>query len=348
MKICTTLLTLTTAALSLVGCAGYQLGSAVPQNLRSIFVSSFENNTVYPMVGASVTQHAMTAIVHDGTFTLDPLNKATLRMTGSVDGITTKAISYDQSNATLPDEYLVGIKAKIYVYNTLTGEMLINGKTVQASTYMLTRGEMQTAVVDIIPTLSAKLSENILTQLHNLDNAPIKEKAPVKEEEIPVKEEETPEIAEEPFQPTIIDPNAIYPTPNPICSCERGTIYKPETPAEETPAVEEAPAPVVEAPVVEVEAETPEIEPPAQEDISYDLAPAVDPEALITPPPEEPPAVEPVEETPVIDETPPVEPPVETPAIEEAPEVEEKAPEAKPEAPKTPDQLLMEQLLITE
>ncbi len=357
MKFTSTLLTLTTAALTFVGCAGYQLGSSVPQDLRSIHVSAFENNTVYPMVASTATQHTMTAIVHDGTFSLDDLNKATLRLTGSVDGITTKAISYDQSNAALPDEYLVGIKAKIYLYNTLTGEMLINGKTIKASTYMLTRGEMQTAVVDIIPTLSAKLSENILSQLHTIGEPKITPKAEPVAEEPAAPAETTPAedataTEEEPFQPTVIDPNVIYPTPNPICSCQRGTIHDPACTAEAPAVVEE---PVVEAPTEEP-APAVEEAPVAEEATPVeDVAPVV----------EETPAVEAVVETPapVVEEpAPAVEAPVvETPAEEPAPAVEEAAPvevekpaevknpvkEEKPVA-KDPDQALMDQLLITE
>lgn len=152
----------------LTGCKGYTCGSPVPENLRTVHVAAFENNTLYPMAGSMVTQHLMRSMTEDGTFTLTTLDAAPLRIHGKVSGLDTRTVRYDHNNVILPTEYRVTISAVIYVYNTQTGEMLLNGQTVTAEDYLLTRNDYTTGMMDALPALSAKLAQNILEVLHTL------------------------------------------------------------------------------------------------------------------------------------------------------------------------------------
>lgn len=257
------------AMVTLTGCMGYRVGSNVAPELRSVYVAAFENATVYPMVGAVTTQHLMTAIVEDGTFNLDPLETATLRITGRVESISNDPISYDHSNFVLPKEYLCTIKATYYVYNTQTGEMMVNGKSVEASEYMLTRGEMQTAVVDIIPSIAAKLGDALLDQLHNLEANPLLPKAPAAE--APASETTTPEAPEAPAVPEV----TALETP---VAPEVEAPAAPEVTAPEAPAAPEVVAPEVEIPAAPVAPETPATPEVIAPEVETPAAPAV-PEA---------------------------------------------------------------------
>ena len=52
---------------TLSGCAGYQLGSSVPKDLRSIAVPTFENASGHPFVEAAATQAVLAELRRDGT-----------------------------------------------------------------------------------------------------------------------------------------------------------------------------------------------------------------------------------------------------------------------------------------
>ncbi|MGN1325635.1 MAG: LPS assembly lipoprotein LptE [Candidatus Spyradenecus sp.] len=161
------------AAVAMVctGCAGYQLGSPVPQELRTIHVPAFENRTEYPMVGAMAAQQLMDAIIEDGTFTLTTYDRARLRVQAIATGISSSSVRYDRESTMIPDEYIVTLKVQLYVFDRVTGETYINGKTFSASDTVLTRGEFQTGVTDALPRISRKLAQKLLTALHTLQPA---------------------------------------------------------------------------------------------------------------------------------------------------------------------------------
>lgn len=152
----------------LTGCTGYTCGSNVPEPLRTVHVAAFENETLYPMVGAMVTQHLMRVMAEDGTFTLTDLDAAPIRIHGKVSGLNTRSVRYDRNNVILPNEYRVELVATVYVYNMQTGEMLLNGQKVSAMDYFLTRNDYVTGINDALPALSAKLAQNILEQLQTI------------------------------------------------------------------------------------------------------------------------------------------------------------------------------------
>ncbi len=150
------------------GCAGYRLGSPVPEELRAIHVPAFENNTEYPMVGAVAAQQFLDALIEEGIFEPTDFEHARLRTQVIVTGIAADAVSYDRNNAILPDEYRVTLRARLYAYDARTGETLINGKPVSATDSALTRNDFQTGVMDAIPRLSRKLAQNLLVELHGI------------------------------------------------------------------------------------------------------------------------------------------------------------------------------------
>lgn len=158
------------------GCAGYTCGSSVPQEMRNVHVAVFENNTKYSNVGAMVSQHLSREIIEDGTFALTTLDTASLRIHGNVSGLNTRTARYDRNNVIVPDEYDVTLTATVYVYNTKTNEMLMNGQQVSAHSYTLTRSDYMTGINDVLPSLTAKLAQNILEQLQTLGVTPVESK----------------------------------------------------------------------------------------------------------------------------------------------------------------------------
>ncbi len=169
MKRCMILWTVLLAFFAtLTGCAGYQRGSLVPQELRSVHVPAFVNRTEYPMVGAQAAQQFLDLLIEDGTFSPTAFEKAKLRTQIEITGISTYAVRYDRNYAIVPDEYHLRLSAKLFVYKADTGETLIDGKDLFATDSMLTRGDYQTGVMDAIPRLSRALGQRLLDELHTL------------------------------------------------------------------------------------------------------------------------------------------------------------------------------------
>lgn len=154
------------------GCQGYTRGSSVPESMRTVHVAAFENRTQYPRVGAVATQQLLDALIEDGTFRPTDYAFARLRVQGVMSSPKTDAVSYDRNNIIVPDEYRLTLKARIYVYDALTGETLMNGKRLSATDTMMTRGDFQSGVIDALPRVSRKLAQAILAELHALGAEP--------------------------------------------------------------------------------------------------------------------------------------------------------------------------------
>jgi hypothetical protein len=154
--------------LLLSGCAGYNRGSIVPEQLRTIHVPAFENQTNYPMVGSIAAQQFLDTLIEDGTFKLAPYDTARLRVQVVIKDIISDSIRYDRNNAILPTEYYMTLSAHLYVYDATTGQSYIEGKPITATESMLTRDQYQTSIMDTLPRLSRRLAKALLDELQTI------------------------------------------------------------------------------------------------------------------------------------------------------------------------------------
>ena len=147
------------------GCAGYRRGTTVPEELRTVHVPAFENQTIYPMSGAIAVQQFLDALIEDGTFRPERYEVARLRTQVVLESLNTRAVRYDRNHAIVPEEYRLTLVARLYVFDRKSGKTLVNGKLVRASDSALTRGDMQTGVMDALPRVSRALAERLLEAL---------------------------------------------------------------------------------------------------------------------------------------------------------------------------------------
>ena len=153
----------------LAGCAGYRLGSPVPEACRPIHVAAFENETDFPMVGAIASQQLLDALIEDGTFAPTTYDNARLRVQAVIQPLDTDAVRYSRNNNLIPDEYHVALKARLYVFDAKTGQTYVNGKPITAVDSALTREDYQTGIQDALPRVARRLAQSILTELQSLD-----------------------------------------------------------------------------------------------------------------------------------------------------------------------------------
>ena len=153
----------------LAGCAGYRLGSPVPEACRPIHVAAFENQTDYPMVGTLASQQLLDALIEDGTFAPTAYDNARLRVQAVIQPLNTDAVRYSRNYNLVPDEYHVALTARLYVFDAKTGKTYVNGKPITAVDSALTREDYQTGIQDALPRVARRLAQSILTELHSLD-----------------------------------------------------------------------------------------------------------------------------------------------------------------------------------
>ncbi len=155
LPICTVLL------LWAAGCASYRVGSAVPEELRTIAVPVFENASGFPEIDATVTQYVLREFQREGTFKIASLEDASVKLLGKLVKSDLQSLNYDRSFGSRTSEYRYALVAEITLVERGTGKLLIDGLPVKANTTFLTHGDMLTGMQDAGPRIAKELSRAI-------------------------------------------------------------------------------------------------------------------------------------------------------------------------------------------
>ena len=136
-------LTLTT----LTGCSamGYRLGTMLPPSLQSVYVPTFENLTIEPLIESEATREAITQIQRDGSLkiagetTADAVLKVTLRR------YTMIPVAYNRERRLLANEYRVIITASYVLTEAKTGQVISEHPNVEGEAIIQVTGDMSSA-----------------------------------------------------------------------------------------------------------------------------------------------------------------------------------------------------------
>lgn len=153
---------LATVLLAVAGCSSYRFGSSVPEELRTLSVPVFENETGFPEIDASVTQYVLREFQRQGTMRISAPENASLKLLGKLRETNPQSLNYDRNYVARASEYRYELTAEITLVERGTGKLLIDNLTVKANTTFLTRGDMLTGLQDAYPRVSKELARNIV------------------------------------------------------------------------------------------------------------------------------------------------------------------------------------------
>ena len=152
-------------ALFLAGCVGYQLGSMLPRDIRTVFVPPFENRTGEPDIEDELTRATIAEIQKDGSLiiseaaTADAVLKVTLRQFELV------PLAYTKEKTTLVDEYRMRIHARVVLERTLDGSIVYQNPDVIGETEFLISGDMSSAKRSALPDVAKDLAHQIVEKI---------------------------------------------------------------------------------------------------------------------------------------------------------------------------------------
>ena len=146
----------------LAGCASYRVTADVPEELRSIAVPVFENETGYPEVSATVTQYVLREFQREGTMKIEPLEDASLKVLGTVKKWETQPLRFDRSYGSRAAEYRYTLVAEITLVERGTGKLLLDAVQVQGTTTFLTYDDMLTGMQNSYPRAAKELATAVV------------------------------------------------------------------------------------------------------------------------------------------------------------------------------------------
>ncbi|MFO7535192.1 MAG: LPS assembly lipoprotein LptE [Kiritimatiellia bacterium] len=150
------------ACVLLSGCAGYQYGTSLPNNYRSICVKTFENKTGEPNMEFAATQSAMREFQSDGSLEISEAGTADLILQATLAEATFEAVRFAKNRTNTADEYRMTVSAIITLVNRKTGTVLIAKRKVVGETSFRSVGDSQQARLSAQPLVSQDLAHQIV------------------------------------------------------------------------------------------------------------------------------------------------------------------------------------------
>jgi len=139
----------------LVSGCGYSQKSLISRKINSIYITTFENNTLMRGIEFSITKAVKDEIMSRTSLRIVQKDSADTILTGKIIGTTQVALSQSNDNIV---ESSVSISAGIELLDTRTGIVLIKGSAGGSAAFIVDRGEnVQSATEEAIVILAREL-----------------------------------------------------------------------------------------------------------------------------------------------------------------------------------------------
>jgi hypothetical protein len=144
------------------GCAGYRLGPAngAVAGGKTIEVLPFNNQTLQPRLGDTLTEALREQLQTDGTYRLTAHDPGDVVVTGVVTTYSRSGVSFLSTDAATPQDYRIDVTAHVTARERSTGKLLLD-KDVTGQTLVPVTSDLADAERQALPLLAQDLAQNI-------------------------------------------------------------------------------------------------------------------------------------------------------------------------------------------
>jgi len=164
MRGCVGLLIATLALVNTPGCAGYQLGSSLPPDIKSVFVRTFINKCREPLIEIEATNATIAEFQKDGTLKIGRMEEADVILETTLNAITLEPLRYDRADVAKPKEYRLIMSASFVLKRNASGKVIGDGDCIGESTFMY-GGNLASAKRSAMPKASEDLAKRIVEKV---------------------------------------------------------------------------------------------------------------------------------------------------------------------------------------
>lgn len=155
------------AVVCLSGCAGYRLGDVKPKHLediRTIAILNFRNNTFNPRVETLVTNTVIKQFQQDGTFQITTVDKADAVLDGVVVGVGRNPMRSVRGNVLATTEFNLTINVG-YTLRDKTGKPRVGPGNVAGTTSFFVGGDVTTDERQALPLAAEELATRLVAHI---------------------------------------------------------------------------------------------------------------------------------------------------------------------------------------
>jgi hypothetical protein len=150
-------------AVLLTGCASYQLGSMLPDNVKTVYVPTFINKTSEPMIESEATQAAIRELQKDGSLSVvgTPEEADTL-LTVTLTDYRLTPLKYERDLKTTADQYRLTLTAQVVLTRRTTDKVVSENPRIQGEADFSIAGDFTSSKKLGLPNAAADLAHNIV------------------------------------------------------------------------------------------------------------------------------------------------------------------------------------------
>ena len=152
------------SALSLIfaGCAGYQVGSTLPENIQTVSLSII-NQTEEPSIEVAVMKALRAEVQMDGRLRLVSPGEADAVLKVTLNNFKLDAIAFDRRRGSLAREYRMVLRASSVLYFTDSGEVVLESPELLGESEFPYAADLTTAKLGALPGASADLARKVVS-----------------------------------------------------------------------------------------------------------------------------------------------------------------------------------------
>ena len=155
--------------LAVCGCGtDYRWRSSVPEELRTITVPTFRNESDVPELGAVATRQILREIQREGTFKIRPGGEAALEVQGTVKSAVGALNAYNRRSGARVAAYRLEVKAVVSVIDKRRHAVLVDNRTYTASDDFTSGTDVTTATRDASGRVADDLARQVVDDLLKL------------------------------------------------------------------------------------------------------------------------------------------------------------------------------------
>lgn len=155
------------ALVAAAGCAGYSWKSAVPEEMRSVAVPVFRNESNVTGLGVEVAKQVRREFQREGTFRLADIADCAVEVQGVVKSSTHKTLAYDRSVSERMREYELCAVAEVSFIDKKSGKVVVDNRRYRARTTFLAGDDVLTGERDAKGRLAEELARQIVDDVLN-------------------------------------------------------------------------------------------------------------------------------------------------------------------------------------
>ena len=161
---------LAASALALaMGCSSYSWRPSVPEDMRTVAVPTFRNESGIAGLGSETTRQTLREFQREGTFSVRPAGEAALEVQGVIKAAKSIGLDYDRAAYLRNSERRLAATAEVSLVDKRGGRVLVDSRVYEAEITFLSNDDELTAERDASGRLAGELARQIVDDILDLD-----------------------------------------------------------------------------------------------------------------------------------------------------------------------------------